>query len=67
MHVEDEITKLIQHYYSCSTIRARILEFMGGSSEADATAVYAVANDGLSGFSQARGSRYRRGIPAWRL
>jgi hypothetical protein len=51
VHVEDEITELIQHYYSCSTIRARILEFMGGSSEADATAVYAVGNDGLSGFT----------------
>jgi hypothetical protein len=52
VHVEDEITKLIQHYYSCPTIRSRINEFMGGSAEGDATAVYVVGNDGVSGFSQ---------------
>jgi len=52
VHVEDEITKLIQHYYSCAAIRSRINEFMGGSTEGDATAVYVVGNDGVSGFSQ---------------
>jgi len=49
---QDEITKLIQRYYSCPAIRSRIVEFMGGSSDADATAVYAVGNDGVSGFTQ---------------
>ena len=52
VHVENEITKLIQHYYSCATIRSRINEFMGGSTEGNATAIYVVGNDGVSGFSQ---------------
>jgi hypothetical protein len=52
VHVEDEITKLIRHYYSCTTIRKRIEEFIGGSFEADPTAVYVVGNDGVSGFTQ---------------
>jgi len=51
VHPADEITQLIQHYYCCSTIRGRMIEFLGGSTTGNATAVYAVANDGVSGFS----------------
>ena len=43
-----EEVAVLGSYYKSGTIRARMLEFLGGSSLMDATAVYVVGSDGRS-------------------
>jgi hypothetical protein len=44
----EQAATLLDRYYRSDAIRDRMLEFLGGSSVSDASAVYVVGSDGLS-------------------